>query len=74
MSKYVVRSFRGYFECDDYEIAVNKAEQMITDIIKDEWCDFYWWCEILNRYCNLSKIVSTHDGTNFSFSPWLSLR
>lgn len=72
--RFCIRTFRGY-ECADTIIeAHNLALDMIEGVMKDGWCEEYWWCHLIDNVTNSEKIYSCNEDGIHRWTPWLYLR
>lgn len=59
MSKYRIRSFRGYSYKSTYESALQEAKDMILDIIVDGHPQTKWWA-IIYRQDDDERVATIH--------------
>lgn len=72
--RFKVVTFRGCYETDILEYAVEMGRTMVCGIISDNWDYRFHWARVIDTYKGISFIMYKRKNSEFRYTPWLELR
>lgn len=72
--RYTIITFRGYEECDDLGVAMEKGRDMIKEIVKDGWDHSLQWARVLDNWKAISTLMYRRLDDRFHYTNWLALK
>ena len=71
--RYCIRTFRGYECSDTISEAERIAQDMIMDIMVDDWSKDFWWALIIDNHTGNSQLWNCPRVGLWGYTEWLRL-
>lgn len=71
--RYTIVTFRGYYESDYFDTAVEMAKHIIKDIKADSWDEVFWWARVRDNHKGLSRLIWLRGNYCWQSTQWLAL-
>lgn len=72
--RFKVVTFRGYYDTDVLDDAIEMGKEMIKGIMHDKWENAFHWARVIDENIGISFLMYMRKGDEIQYTPWLALR